>query len=111
MTSSKRTNADIHSKLAMAADAISRARDDLKERDKQTVVSVYSFRQLQRAVEMLLAAYGIAIDNSLLSGHDLTELFGISTELTVILENVAILPDVVDPPEEISNQPDEFYTG
>jgi hypothetical protein len=108
MTTSKRTNATIHSQLAMAADAISRARDDLKERDRQTAVSIYSFRQMQRAVHSLLQAYRISIENSILCEADLQELMNVSAELTAMLERVAILPDVVEP---ISNEPDENYTG
>ena len=108
MNAERHTNATIHRQLSSAADAISRARDDLKERDKQTAVSIYSFRQMQRAVHSMLLAYRVAIENSILCDADLRELMSMSAELTSLLERVAILPDVVEP---ISNEPDENYTG
>jgi hypothetical protein len=91
------TNSFIHAKLAFAADAISRARDDLKERDKQTVVSIYSLTQMATAVEYILKAYKVAMENSIICDADLTALMKCERDLRMVLKMTELFPDVVEP--------------
>jgi hypothetical protein len=103
MSKAPYTNASIHSHLACAADAISRARDNLKERDKQTIVGIYSFQQMGRAVQSLLSAYRIALENSVLCHADIDEIMQVARDLTELMDREELLPDIVEPSDIIED--------
>lgn len=97
MNTKGNTNGRIHGRLAMAADALSRARDDLKSREKVTAVSIYSFQQMKRAIEDICKAYRMALENSLICDANLTALFAISEDLAEMMRKIELFPDVIEP--------------
>lgn len=96
MNELRNTNAVINLKLSMAADAISRARDALHERDRVTVVEPYSFQQIKRAIHYLLIAYRMSIENSILCDADIDQLNRMCLDLGDQMTAFRLWPDVVD---------------
>jgi hypothetical protein len=86
----------------VAADALSRARDDLRARERCTVVSIYAFEQMAKGIEATIKAYKIALANSIECNANLQELFAHTESLAKLMTDFELFPDVIEPFEPLN---------